>query len=105
MSDEPPPLLRPRPSPLGRFRDRSLFVTRVLLGGPVWKIDRLYGVRGTFRPQMALRTIARLGPVRHALAQRAIAGTLEVHAPFAEPLSDAARDLLDKGRAARASKS
>ncbi|MCA9566433.1 MAG: hypothetical protein KC656_01265 [Myxococcales bacterium] len=58
--------------------------------------ERLYGLRGTFRPTMAARTIQRLGDVRHALAQRCIAGTLEVHAPFAPALTDEAKDLVGK---------
>jgi hypothetical protein len=63
-------------------------------GSPLTSVDRaplaatsaLYGEkRGMYRPTMALQTITRLGPVRHALAQRAIAGMIEVHAPFSPP--------------------
>jgi hypothetical protein len=39
--------------------------------------------RGLARPRIGLETLQRLGPVRHALAQRAICGLVEVHAPFA----------------------
>lgn len=43
----------------------------------------LFGRRGLYRPNVALQTIQRLGPARHAIAQRTVAGTVEIHAPFA----------------------
>lgn len=46
-----------------------------------------YGLRGTFKPTIALHTLHRLGPVRHALAQRLISGVLEVHAPWADAVA------------------
>ncbi len=47
----------------------------------------LCGLRGLRKPAVALYTIKRLGPVRHALAQRAVVGTVEVHAPWATMLA------------------
>ena len=43
----------------------------------------LFGRRGLYRPTVALQTIQRLGPARHAIAQRTVAGIVEIHAPFA----------------------
>lgn len=71
-------------SPLNDARDRRLQPG----GAPLKQGDQLYGVRGLFRPTVALHTIKRLGPVRHALAQRAIGGFMEVHAPFGNATKD-----------------
>jgi len=46
--------------------------------------NRVYGDRGLRHPALGLRTIRQLGPVRHALEQRAVCGILEVHAPFSD---------------------
>ena len=48
----------------------------------------LFGRRGVHKPAVALRTIQRLGNARHALAQRTVAGVMEVHAPFAPKPKD-----------------
>ncbi len=52
----------------------------------------LFGRRGLYRPNVALHTIQRLGPVRHAIAQRTVAGMVEVHAPWAPKLETPASD-------------
>ena len=65
---------------------RSLLGARGLLsarGVPWPERGQLYGTRGLFRPRLGVETLQRMGPVRHALAQRAICGVVEVHAPFA----------------------
>lgn len=43
----------------------------------------LFGRRGLYRPNVAIHTFQRLGPARHAIAQRTVAGVIEIHAPFA----------------------
>lgn len=96
-------LLRPVRGPLQRQRVFTTTLTRFALGGLDWgRAGRLYGLRGTFKPTMALRTMQRLGDVRHALSQRAIAGYLEIHAPFAPELSDEAKERVEKQAALRA---
>lgn len=66
------------PSPL---RDQWAVATQ--LAAPSQKLsffkDMLRGFRGVRRPLLALSTEQNMGPVRHALAQRVIAGTLQVH--------------------------
>lgn len=55
------------------------------LSAPFVRSALLFGPRrGLYRPTMALQTIQRMGPVRHALAQRAVCGIVEVHAPFVD---------------------
>lgn len=49
----------------------------------------LFGRRGLYRPNVAIHTFQRLGPARHAIAQRTVAGAIEIHAPFA-PKTDKA---------------
>ncbi len=53
----------------------------------------LFGRRGLYRPNVAIHTFQRLGPARHAIAQRTVAGVIEIHAPFApktdKPSADA----------------
>jgi len=96
MSDDEADLLRPVRSALavlhGETRQISVQHQRQL----PWERARIFGQRGIYRPTMAIHTISRLGPVRHALAQRSIAGTLEVHAPFAPELTEEAKELVDK---------
>lgn len=100
MSDD---LLKRVRGPLQQQRVFTTTLTRFATSGPDWGRDgRLYGLRGTFKPTMALRTMQRLGDVRHALAQRAIAGFLEIHAPFAPELSDEAKERVEKTEALRA---
>lgn len=80
MSDDPGPLVR-------RGRERILARARDTLRPPPWlpwEPARVYGVRGVRHPSVALRTIRHVGPVRHALAQRAVCGVVEVHAPFSK---------------------
>lgn len=102
MTDEPPSLLKPSVSPFSTLHCETRAVAARHQRGQPWERARVYGQRGIYRPTMAIHTLSRLGPVRHALAQRAIAGTLEVHAPFAIPLSDEARELVEKIDGARA---
>ncbi len=55
-------------------------------GPPLHAESRLYGTwHRMYRPALALKAVRNMGPVRHALAQRAIAGSMEVHAPFGKP--------------------
>lgn len=97
MADD---LLRPRPSPFTRLHHTTRSVWRAPTESTWDRGERLYGLRGLYKPTMSARTVQRLGDVRHALAQRAIAGTLEVHAPFSE-LTDEARELVDRVDAKR----
>lgn len=93
MSDEAPILLRPPMSILAGVHRRHPW-PNVL---PWPRGEMLYGgPHGVYRPTMAAKTLQRLGDVRHALAQRCIAGTLEVHAPFAPALSEDAQKHVDR---------
>jgi hypothetical protein len=58
------------------------------------------GSRGVKFPLMALRVQQDLGPVRHVLIQRVVAGTMVVHYPFHSALSPAPsmNDRPDSGR-------
>jgi len=90
-----PPDLSPEQTPLKRLWSETTERAR-FSQEQVTPRERsvLYGPRGLYKPRMALKAIPRLGPVRHALAQRAVCGLLEVHAPFAPELSVEAKDLL-----------
>ena len=92
--DEDQHLLVFWPSPLSRLHPASPLQATSPCEWPAR--ERLYGTRGVYRPRISIRTLQKLGDVRHALAQRAIAGTLEVHARFAEELSDEAKKLIKK---------
>ena len=65
-------------SPFRQRHDRATRFGR-LATGTSFKKDLLRGRRYMRRPLMALMTELNMGPVRHALAQRTIAGTMEVH--------------------------
>lgn len=80
MTDDTPLLHRLQQSPLTASRRTKLSASSPL--DPERSV--LCGIRGTYRPTIALQTIKRMGPIRHALAQRSIAGFLEVHAPFSK---------------------
>ena len=95
-------LLKPHWSPFTALHGETRELADLHQRGMAWERARIFGQRGIYRPTMAIHTISRLGPVRHALAQRAIAGTLEVHAPFAAPLSEEAEELVAKIDAGRA---
>lgn len=58
----------------------------------------LFGRRGLYRPSVALHTIQRLGPARHAIAQRTVAGMVEIHAPFAPKPASAKDAKTSQGR-------
>lgn len=48
----------------------------------------LYGkVRGIAHPKAGIAGMQRMGDVVHALAQRHVAGVIEVHAPFADDVA------------------
>lgn len=78
----------PRSTPL-RAPARLTHVDSVLFGG-----------RGLYRPSVALQTIQRLGPARHAIAQRTVAGMIEVHAPWAPKPDPSAKDAKSATRQA-----
>jgi hypothetical protein len=76
-----------RPSPLGRMHAHA-----AQLGSFVHeevglaRADQLYGTRGVKYPMMALLVQRSMGPVRHALSQRTVAGGLKVvYAPGDAP--------------------
>jgi hypothetical protein len=62
---------------------REQWAVATSLAAPSTKLsffkDLLRGFRSVRRPLMALSTEQNMGPVRHALAQRVVAGTMEVH--------------------------
>lgn len=87
-------LLKLRSSPLAVAHTQTRALWRAPTEDTWARGQQLFGIRGTYRPTMAAKTIQRLGDVRHALAQRSIAGTLEVHAPFAPELSEEAAKVL-----------
>lgn len=76
------------PGPLVRAtRRQRLSASASILQGhspPLRQETPLYGIRGLRHPAMGLRAVRQLGPVRHALEQRAVCGTLEIHAPFSD---------------------
>ena len=56
---------------------------------PVSREDRLYGPHGLKFPVLALLVNRHLGPVRHALAQRTVAGGMTVrYAPGDRPADE-----------------
>ncbi len=83
--DSPSPLLAHR-SPLG-----ALHADATTLGTPAhppedMHVDHLYGPHGLKFPIMSLLVRRHLGPVRHALTQRTVAGGLKiVYAPGDRP--------------------
>ncbi len=80
MSDDPSDSLLVRAA--GR---PVLRAGRAIVRPPPWiqyEEAKVFGLRGIRHPGIAVRTIRQLGPVRHALAQRAVCGVIEVHAPF-----------------------
>lgn len=73
-----------------RFFERSSNQTRRT------HVPLLFGERDFGWPLLALRTRYALGPVRHALAQRVVAGTMTVFPPIS--LKPAPKDsLVDPG--------
>lgn len=62
---------------------REAWATATALARPVKRLtffeDVLRGFRGVRRPLIALSTEQNMGPVRHALSQRVVAGTMTVH--------------------------
>ena len=81
-----------RPTPLGRMHAHA-----ARLGAFVHedtglsRTDQLYGTRGVKFPMMALLVQRSMGPVRHALSQRTVAGGLKVvYAPGDAPPDAAA---------------
>jgi hypothetical protein len=100
VSDSPPP---EDPGPLVRrlLAEGWLTAASPLSADPLLahEVARVFGRRGVYKPAVALRTIQRLGNARHALAQRTVAGCMEVHAPFAPKRPDpAGKDVGKLGK-------
>lgn len=92
-SSDPGPLVR-------RLLDEGwLTAASTLSADPLLahEVARVFGRRGIYKPAVALRTIQRLGQARHALAQRTVAGCMEVHAPFAPKRPDSGGKESGKG--------
>lgn len=72
-------------SPLGRaHREAGLLGDEAEQPQPVTDRGLLYGRRGLRIPLISITAQHHMGPARHALAQRAVGGTLEVSLPFGE---------------------
>lgn len=77
--------MRP-PSPLARAHRRAgLLGAAAAQPDPVMDRTLLYGrKRGLRLPLISVTTSSHMGPARHALAQRAVGGMLEIKLPFGD---------------------
>lgn len=72
-------------SPLARaHREAGLLGDEAEQPDPVQLRKLLYGRRGLRMPLISVTSAHHMGPARHALAQRAVGGQLEVSLPFGD---------------------
>jgi hypothetical protein len=60
------------------MHEQAVRLAAVAAALPVEREDRLYGPHGLKFPVLALLVNRHLGPVRHALAQRTVAGGMSI---------------------------
>jgi hypothetical protein len=65
-------------TPIGQMHETAGNLGAPDLRGGTFRVDHLYGPHGLKYPILALLVRRHLGPVRHALSQRTVAGGLKV---------------------------